>query len=166
MTVSAAVSAHVVRIAGWRRMFRAVMLSAMALCAQSGDWAQVQALAPGAQVDVKRYSGGLVRGTVESASTDQIVIRTQSDTVTVDRVDARRLRVWSDQKTETRRIAGTAVGGTLGMLFGSVSDGKSGDGLSSGARAATLGVAAGVGYLIGWAKERPKRITIFRAPKP
>ncbi|MEZ5361589.1 MAG: hypothetical protein R2748_04400 [Bryobacterales bacterium] len=57
-------------------MFRAVMLSAMALCAQSGDWAQVQALVPGAQVDVKRFSaGGEVRGAVESVSEDAVVVR-------------------------------------------------------------------------------------------
>jgi hypothetical protein len=159
MTFSTAVSAHVVRIAGWRRMFRAVMLSAMALCAQSGDWAQVQALVPGAQVDVKRFSGGLVRGTVESASADALIVRGPKDTVTVDRADARRVRLQSNEKTKNGRIAGAAILGTLGVPIAMVSDG-------GGGRVAGPPIMAGFGYLIGWAFDSPKRITIYRADKP
>ena len=147
-------------------MFRVVMLSAMALCAQSGDWAQVQALAPGAQVDVKRFSGGMVQGTVESASADALVVRGRKDTVHVVRADVRRVRLWSKERTKSGRIIGTAVGGSLAMLYTGLSDGRSGAGLGSGARARAVGIGAGLGYLIGWAKDGPNRTTIFRAPKP
>ena len=160
MTISAVVSAHVVRIAGWRRMFRAVMLSAMALCAQSGDWAQVQALVPGAEVDVKRFSGGLVRGTVESASADALVIRGPKDTVTVDRADARRVRLRSEEKTKSGRIAGATILGGLFVPAAIMADG------SPAGRALLVPIYAGVGYLIGWAFDGRKTITIYRAKKP
>ena len=165
MTFSTVFSAHVIRIAGWRRMFRAVTLSAMALCAQSGDWARVQALVPGSQVDVKRFSGGgEVRGTVESVSEKGLAVRTGAATVSFDRSEVRRVRLRSNEKSKRGRIAGTAILGTLGLSAVAVSDRKPG-GRGIGRLAPAL-VYGGIGYLIGWAADGPKRITIFRAPKP
>lgn len=157
---SAVVSAHAVRIAGWRRMFRAVMLSAMALCAQSGDWAQVQALGPGAQIDVKRFSGGgLVRGVVTRVSEDAIVVQRESDTLTVGRAEVRRVRLRSKEKSKTGRITGAAILGGLSVPMAVITDG-------GGSRAAIIPVNAGLGYLIGWAFDGHKRITLYKAPKP
>ena len=159
-TLSAAVYSNVIQVAGWRRMFRAVILSAMALCAQSGDWAQVRALVPGSQVEVKRFSGGgEVRGVVESASDEALVVQRKSDSVTVDRTDVRRVRLRSNEKTKSGRITGVAILGGLGVIGSSISDTG-----SAGSRAAGMAISGGIGYLIGWAADGPKRIVIYRAP--
>ena len=158
MDVLAAVQGHVVRIAGWRRMFRAVMLSAVALCAQSGNWAQVRALAPGSQVEVKRFSGGgEVRGVVENVSDAAVVVQRESDSVTVDRSDVRRVRLRSNEKTKSGRITGVVILGGLGVLGSSISDTG-----SAGSRAAGMAISGGIGYLIGWAVDGPKRIVIYK----
>jgi hypothetical protein len=158
---SAALYGNVVQIAGWRRMFRAAMLSAVALCAQSGDWAQVRALAPGTQVEVKRFSGGgEVRGTVESVSDDAVIVRGRKGMATVDRADVRRLRLTSDQKTKSGRITGTAILGGIALSCVMVCDG------SAAGKAGVAGIYAGLGYLIGWAVDGPKRIVLYKAEKP
>jgi hypothetical protein len=141
-------------------MFRAVMLSAMALCAQSGDWAQVQALAPGAQVEVKRFSGGgEVRGTLASASGEGLVVTWGKQDVTVARADVRRVRLRSEKRGKAGRITGAIVGGALGAPCALICD------TSAGGRAAVIPVYAGLGYLIGWATDRHKRIVIYKARK-
>ncbi|MBI1355082.1 MAG: hypothetical protein GC160_12105 [Acidobacteria bacterium] len=161
MSLQAIVEGHVVRIAGWRRMFRAVMLSAIALCAQTGDWALAEALPPGAQVDVKRFSGGgLVRGEVASVSSDGVVVQRKSDTVTVDRADVQRLRLRSQEKSTAGRVTGMAILGGLAVPAAMVGDGGGAE------RAAVIPVSAGLGYLIGWAFESRKSITLYEAPKP
>lgn len=165
MSWTAVVYGNVVRIACWRRWFRAVMLSAVALSAQSGDWAQVQALAPGAHVEVKRFSGGgQVNGVVESVSGERLVVARKSDSVAMDRVDVRRLRLRSNEKSKRGRITGTAILGGLGVMSAMVSD-KARDGSGLG-RAATVPISGGIGYLIGWAADGPKRITLYEARKP
>jgi len=151
----------VVRVSGWRRLFRLLMFSTAVLCAQSGEWAHVQALVPGAQVEVKRFSGGgEVRGEVESVSGDTLVVHRKKDSVTVDRADIRLIRLRSDQKSKSGRTTGAVILGGLGVLVASISDGGSG-----GERAAVVGVWAGLGYLIGWAIDGHKRIVIYKAKK-
>ena len=161
MALSTFLDSHVIRIAGWRRMFRAVLISTVVLCAQSGDWAQVKALAPGAQVDVKRFSAaGEVRGTVESATDDSLVVQADAGTLTFDRPDVKRLRLRSDQNSKRGRITGAAIMGGLGAIGAAVSDG------SAAGRASTIPIFAGIGYLIGWAADGPKRITLYKGEKP
>ena len=153
--------AFVVCPAWWRHLLRVSVLSAVALCAQSGDWAQVQALAPGAQVEVKRFSDGrLLRGEVESVSGDALVVLSRDQTVSLDRGDLRRLRLRSKGRSDSGRIAGAVALGGLGILSAGVSDG------SAGGKAAGVGILVGLGYLIGWAFDAPERVTIYEAPKP
>ena len=151
----------VVRVAGWRRLFRAVIFSTVALCAQSGDWAQVQALAPGAQVEVKRFSEGrILRGAVESVSADALVVQSKNDIVTVNRDEVRRVHLRSKGKTTSGRVTGVAVLGGLAILSAGISDG------SAGGKAAGVGILAGLGYLVGWAIDGHKRVEVYEAPKP
>lgn len=143
MGLSAAISGHVVRIAGWRRMFRAVMLSAVALCAQSGDWAQVQALAPGTRVEVKRVSGGKVHGTLASVSGDDLVVTRDAQEFAVARTDVRRVWLRSEKRSKRGRITGAIVGGAITAPCVLVCDG------SGGARFGVFAVYTGLGYLVG-----------------
>jgi hypothetical protein len=153
---------HVLRVSGWRRLFRLVMFSVVGLCAQSGEWAQVQALVPGAQVEVRRFSeGGEVRGTVESVSADSLVVQRKQDTVSVDRGDVRRVRLRLKEKTKTGRILGTVLLGALGVIGAHITDE-----ISAGERAATVGIFGGLGYLLGWAADGHKRVVIYKARKP
>jgi hypothetical protein len=153
---------HVLRVSGWRRLFRLVMFSAVGLCAQSGEWAQVQALVPGAQVEVRRFSGGgEVRGTVERVSGDALVVQRKQDSVTVARADVRRVRLRSEERSKNGRIAGAVILGGLALISAGISDGA-----SAGGTAATVGIFGGLGYLIGWAFDGPKRIVIYKAQKP
>jgi len=157
-----AVYDNVVRVAAWRRWFRAVMVSTVVLCAQSGDWAQVQALAPGAQVEVKQFSvGGVVRGTIESVSDEALVIQRKTVGMTVDRADVQRVRLCSAEKSKSGRITGAAILGGLSVPAAAISDGASPWG-----RVAIVPAYAGIGYLIGWAFDGPKRITIYKAERP
>ena len=164
MSFSKLVDGHVVRIAGWRRMFRALMLSAVCLFAQSGDWAQVQALTSGAQVEVKRFSGGPVHGLVESASEDGLVVQGDGGSVALDRADVKRVRLRSEEKTNSGRIAGTVILGTLGIAGAAISDKQQGG--SGVGRVLSVPFAAGIGYLIGWAADGPKKITLYKGTKP
>ncbi len=162
MTCTSVISDHVVRIAGWRRMFRTVLLSASALLAQSGDWAQVQALAPGSTVEVKRLSrGGELRGTVESVSADKLVLRRDADSVAVDRADVRRLRLRTFERTKTGRIIGATVGLVLGIPASRVIDGS-----SVGGSVLVAGAYSGIGYLVGRGFDRQKRIAVYKAERP
>jgi hypothetical protein len=40
------------------------------------------------------------------------------------------------------------------------------DEISAGERAATVGIFGGLGYLLGWAADGPKRIVIYEVRKP
>ncbi len=156
---------HVVRIAGWRRLFRAVVVSAVVLCAQSGDWARVRALTPGTEVEVKRFSAhGKVTAAVESATEEAIVLRRDAAVETYERTDIKRLRLVSTEKTTSGRITGTAILGGLGVVGVAVSDTQSGG--SGAGRFLALPVYAGIGYLIGWAADGPKKITLYKGRKP
>lgn len=147
--------------AWWRRLLRVSLLSAVALCAQSGDWAQVQALAPGARIEVKRFSAGpVLRGTVESVSADALAVQSRDQTVSLDRSEVRRVRIRSKGRTKSGRITGAVALGGLGILGVVVADG------SAGGKAAGVGIFAGLGYLIGWAFDAPMRVTVYEAPKP
>ena len=158
-------SDHIVRIAGWRRMFRATLLSCVVLCAQSGDWAQVQALTPGSRLDVKRRSGGgELHGVLERASQDALVLQNDSGAVTVDKADVRRVRLRTEKKSKSGRLAGAAVGGAFGALSAGMSDKQQGG--SGAGRAIAIPVFAGIGYLIGWGADGPKHTTIYDAQKP
>ena len=163
MTLTNLLFEHVVRIAGWRRMFRTVLLSAAALFAQSGDWAQVQALAPGSTVEVKRLSrGGELRGAVESVSADALVLRRDAASVTVDRADVRRLRLRLEERTKAGRILGAAgFGLALGIPASRVSDEP-----SVGGSVLVAGICTGIGYLVGRGLDRHKRMTVYEAERP
>jgi len=162
---SRAAYGHIVKVAGWRRWFRAVVASTVVLCAQTGDWTQVQTLAPGSRVEVKQFSDrGEVRGTLQSASDETLVIEREAATVTVNRADVRRVRFRSDEKSKSGRITGAAIMGVLGIGAASISDSTANG--SGWGRVGIVPIYAGIGYLIGWAVDGPKRITVYKAKRP
>ena len=144
-------------------MLRAAMLSAVVLCAQSGDWAQVRALPTGARVDVQRIAEkGKVRGVVEHVSGDELIVCGEAGSVRLSRADVRRVRLYTREKRTRGRATGVAILGGLGLVSTVMSDTKTGG--SGKGRLLQFPVLAGAGYLIGWGADRPKRTLVYRAP--
>jgi hypothetical protein len=90
-----------------------------------------------------------------------LVVQRKQDTVSVDRGDVRRVRLRLKEKTKTGRILGTVLLGALGVIGAHITDE-----ISAGERAATVGIFGGLGYLLGWAADGPKRIVIYEVRKP
>ena len=117
----------------------------------SAQWKRVQSVAPGAQIQVKRFDKTTLNGRFVSAVDSALTISSDSGETRIARSDIRQVRA----RRASGRLKGGAIGAAIGAaagitiavaLGGALTDG---DGVSSEAAAALGALGAGIGLGLG-----------------
>jgi hypothetical protein len=85
--------------------------------AQSGDWATVQALAPGEQLKVALQNGGTVRGKFQSASDTDLMIAGAAGQKPLTRENVRSVSIKHSHRGR-HALIGAAIGAGAGLGLG------------------------------------------------
>ena len=86
--------------------------------AQSGDWATVQALAPGESIKVALQDGGSIRGKFQSASDTGLIIAAGAGQKTLSRDNIRSVSVKHNGHRGRHALIGAAIGAGAGLGMG------------------------------------------------
>jgi hypothetical protein len=131
----------------------------------SAQWQRMQSVAPGAQIQVKRFDKRTVKGRFVSAGHSDLTISSEGVETSLARSEIRQVRV----RRASGRFRGGAIGAAIGAasgitiavaLGGALTDG---DGVSSEAAAALGALGAGIGLGLGLIP--PGYVEVYKAPK-
>ena len=86
--------------------------------AQSGDWATVQALAPGESIKVALQDGGSIRGKFQSASDTGLIIAAGAGQKMLSRDNIRSVSVKHNAHRGRHALIGAAIGAGAGLGMG------------------------------------------------
>ena len=102
------------------RILVVLVISALTAAAQSPlqDWNQVKALAPGTEIRVERSGGPSVRGQLQNATDESLVIAGGSAQQTLPRPQVARVSVRGKGHRGRNAVIGLAVGAGVGLAIG------------------------------------------------
>ena len=117
----------------------------------SAQWKRVQSVAPGAQIQVKRFDKTTVKGRFVSAGESALTMSSASGEARIARSDIRQVRARRALGRLKCGAIGAAIGAASGITIavavgGALTDGA---GVSSEAAAAVGALGAGIGFGLG-----------------
>ena len=116
---------------------------------------RVEALPLGATVEANQFKIQVVLGQHDSDSGEQLVISNKKRSLMIDRSNVRRVWLRADESGLNGLTTGVVVLGGLGVFSAATTDG------GAEAKVASVGMLAGIGHLVGWAIDGPKRILVY-----
>ncbi|MEP7363316.1 MAG: hypothetical protein ABI972_08680 [Acidobacteriota bacterium] len=129
------------------------------------DWRDLQALAKGSSLEVRREDKETFHGTLTSISENQIVVATKSGPQTFGRSTVRTVKVKSNAGRTRNALIGAAIaGGSVALGMSIICASCFGERNNWGSTvAAVSAAAAGGGAAVGWLI--PGYKTVYKAPK-
>jgi hypothetical protein len=133
--------------------------------AVAGDWAAVQAIAPGAKLVVRTKDGERLNGIFEHATDLVLVVERGGKQVAIERERIRRVQLDRGKSRLKGMLFGAAVGAGAGFGVGGAIYFPHRDDIVGVLVPATTALGAGIGAGIGAALGKGnKNVTIYEAP--
>lgn len=130
--------------------------------AASPDWAVVQGLAAGEQVQLNLKTGKTLNGNIDHVTVDAVYLQTQKEATTIRRDEIRRLYVKTKRHLAMPILIGAAAGAAAGgALAPRIMEHETGYG---GAVAGTVVLFAGIGAGVGCLARGSGKSLVYESP--